>query len=141
MLGHMPYVDPTRNQFRDFARTAGEGPVWMLNLIRLRKKAAYEDARDASGEEAYKAYARESAKFFEGVGGTIVWSGQPDAVLIGPSKERWHLAFVAQYPSSEAFMEMVKDPGYQAIVFHRQAAVKTSRLIRIRPGASGRVFG
>jgi uncharacterized protein (DUF1330 family) len=137
----MPYIDPTRNQFRDYARTAGEGPVWMLNLIRLRKKAAYEDKREATGEEAYKAYARESAAFFQGVGGTILWSGSPDAVLIGPSKERWHMAFVAQYPSSEAFMEMVKNPGYQAIVYHRQAAVKTSRLIRIRPGVSGKLFG
>jgi len=138
MAGH---IDPTRNQFRAFARTAGDGPIWMLNLVRLRKKAAYEDGRKASGEEAYRAYARESAPFFEAVGGRIVVSGGPDAVLIGPEKERWDLAFIAEYPSSEAFMAMVKDPGYQAIVHHRQAAVKTSRLIRLRPQAAGRVFG
>ena len=137
----MPYIDPTKNQFREFARTGGEGPVLMLNLIRLRKKANYEDKRQSTGEEAYKAYARESAPFFEGVGGSIVWSGAPDAVLIGPAKERWHMAFLAQYPSSEAFMEMVKNPGYQAIVYHRQAAVKTSRLIRLRPGVAGKLFG
>ena len=135
------YIDPTRNQFRAFARTAGEGPIWMLNLVRLRKKAAYEDGRMASGEDAYTAYARESAPFFEAAGGRIVVSSTPDGVLIGPEKERWHLAFIAEYPSSEAFMAMVKDPGYQAIVHHRQAAVKTSRLIRLRPGTAGRVFG
>lgn len=117
------------------------GPIWMLNLIRLRKKAKYDDGRGATGGEAYAAYGRESEPFFKGVGGRIVWSGAPQCVLIGPDDERWDVAFVAEYPSAGAFADMIKDPGYQAVVHHRQAAVKDSRLIRLRPGAPGKLFG
>jgi uncharacterized protein (DUF1330 family) len=135
------HVDPTREQFGAFMKLEDDGPVWMLNLIRLRKNARYEDGREATGAEAYAAYGRESAPFFTGVGGKIVMSGKPQAVLIGPEDEHWDLAFIAEYPSAVAFGEMVKNPGYQAIVFHRQAAVKTSRLIRIKPGRPGHLFG
>jgi len=60
-------------------------------------------------------------------------------MLIGPSDEHWDIAFIAQYPNSGAFLEMVTNPDYQAIVFHRQAAVKDSRLIRLgeASGTSG----
>jgi len=135
------FVDPSKQQFGAFMSLADDGPIWMLNLIRLRKNAKYEDGREMSGAEAYAEYGRSSEPFFKGVGGKIVWAGQPQAVLIGPEDERWDMAFVAQYPSAAAFGEMVKNPGYQAVVHHRQAAVKTSRLIRIRPGEAGKLFG
>jgi uncharacterized protein (DUF1330 family) len=135
------HVDPSREQFGAFMKLPDTGPIWMLNLIRLRRSARYEDGRPATGADAYKEYAKTSEEYFRGVGGKIVWSGSPQAVLIGPDKERWDLAFVAEYPSAAAFGEMVKNPGYQAIVHHRTAAVKTSRLIRIAPGAAGKLFG
>ncbi len=135
------FVDPTRDQYAAFMKLPDDGRIWMLNLVRFRKKAKYADGSEATGAEAYAAYAKASAPFFEGVGGKLVWSGAPQAVLIGPDDEKWDAAFVAEYPSAAAFGDMVKDPGYQAIVYHRQAAVKTSRLIRIKPGQSGKVFG
>ncbi|MCA8888814.1 MAG: DUF1330 domain-containing protein, partial [Parvularculaceae bacterium] len=82
-----------------------------------------------------------SAPFFTGVGGRMVLSGAPLLMVIGPEKERWDVIFVAEYPNSAAFVDMVKNPGYQAIVHHRQAAVKDSRLIRLKPGEPARVFG
>lgn len=135
------HVDPTKSQFAAFAGLPDAGPIWMLNLIRLRKNAKYDDGREMTGAEAYAEYGRASAPFFTGVGGKIAWAGKPQAVLIGPEDEEWDMAFVAEYPSAAAFIEMVKNPGYQAIVFHRQAAVKTSRLIRMAPGAPGKLFG
>ena len=35
--------------------------------------------------------------------------------------------------SGQAFIDMIRDPGCRAAVGHRQAAVKTSRLIRMSP--------
>jgi len=135
------HVDPTGEQFAAFAGLPDDGPIWMLNLIRLRKKANYEDGRKATGAEAYAEYSRTVAPFLAGVGGKIAWAGNPQIVLIGPDDERWDMAFVAEYPSAAAFIDMVKNPGYQAIVHHRQAGVKTSRLIRIKPGSPGKPFG
>ncbi|MEQ8935859.1 MAG: DUF1330 domain-containing protein [Amphiplicatus sp.] len=134
-------IDPTREQFSAMMKMPDEGPIWMLNLIRLRKKAKYADGTKAAGAEAYASYGHASEEFFKGVGGRIVWSGKPEHVLIGPEDERWDLCFIAEYPSAAAFGEMVKHPGYQAIVHHRQAAVKDSRLIRLKPGEAGRLFG
>lgn len=82
---------------------------------------------------------------FQRVGGSIVWRGSMEAMLIGPDSEKWDAMFVAEYPNSGAFMEMVTDPVYRQAVVHRQAAVETSRLIRTAPGLlpsrSGTVFG
>lgn len=135
------YIDPTREQFAAFMKLPDKGPIWMLNLIRLRKSAKYEDGHEATGEEAYRQYAVTSEPFFKSVGGKIIWSGRPQMMMIGPDDKHWDLAFVAEYPNAAAFGAMVQNPGYQAIVHHRTAAVKDSRLIRIAPGAAGKIFG
>ncbi|GGY49754.1 DUF1330 domain-containing protein [Parvularcula lutaonensis] len=135
------FVDPDRDAFRQFAEKAIEGPVQMLNLIKLRERAAYDDGREASGAEAYKAYSAASAEFFEKVGGEITWRGVPQFPVIGPRDQVWDLGFVATYPSKDAFLQMVKDPGYQAIVFHRQAAVLDSRLYCFKTVESDGAFG
>lgn len=57
-------------------------------------------------------------------------------MVIGPATERWDAVFIAEYPNSGAFLEMVTDPVYRAAVVHRQAAVATSRLIRCAPKTS-----
>ncbi|MEM7546421.1 MAG: DUF1330 domain-containing protein [Pseudomonadota bacterium] len=122
-------IDPDREQFEAFKSLPRDKPVNMLNLVKLRFKAAYEDGREATGAEAYKAYGEASAPIFQRVGGMIIWRGAPKVTLIGPSEEAWHVAFIARYPTAAAFLTMVTDPEYQAIVYHRQAAVEDSRLI------------
>ena len=113
----------------------------MLNLVRLRERAAYTDGREATGAEAYAAYGRESLPVFSRLGGTIVWRGRFELMLIGPAQERWDVAFIAGYPSVAAFVEMIRDPVYREAVKHRQAAVEDSRLIRFKPDAAGASFG
>lgn len=135
------YIDPTSEQFRAMMKAPADGPVHMLNLIRLNERAAYEDGCEATGAEAYAAYGRESEPMFKKVGGNIIWSGASSLMVIGPNDKHWDLAFIAAYPSAAAFGDMVKDPAYQAIVFHRQAAVKDSRLIRMLPREAGSGFG
>ena len=135
------FIDPTREKFGEFRRLTRDGPVHMLNLVRLRQKAAYPDGREASGAEAYAAYGRESGPIFRRVGGRIAWSGAFELMLIGPAHERWDRCFIAEYPSGAGFVEMVKDPEYQKAVVHRQAAVEDSRLIRLEPKPAGQGFG
>lgn len=140
------YVDPDRAQFEAFKSLDRDRPIMMLNLVRYRAAAAYpaghpRAAEGLTGAEAYKFYSDESAPIFRRVGGEVIWSGAPLGVLIGPGDETWHAAFVARYPTAHAFLEMVTDPDYQLAVVHRQAAVKTSRLIRCEPRAAGGGFG
>lgn len=124
------HVDPERDQFEAFKKLPRDEPIMMLNMLRFRDYAAYEDGREATGAEAYAAYGRESGPIFRRVGGQIVWRGRPEIVLTGPKDERWHMIFVARYPTAGAFFEMLTDPDYRIAVKHRQAAVLDSRLIR-----------
>ena len=125
------YVDPERDQFDAFKLLPRNEPIMMLNLLRFREKAAYGDDREATGAEAYAAYGRGSRPVFSRVGGSIVWRGAPELMLIGPPEKCWDLAFVARYPSAGAFLEMVTDPDYRVAVKHRQAAILDSRLVRM----------
>lgn len=135
------FVDPTKESFAHFKDLPRDRPIHMLNLIRLRDEAAYPDGRKTSGLEAYRAYARESGPVFARLGGKQVWIGRPELTLIGPAGESWDIAFIAQYPSGEAFIGMLRDPVYREAVRHRQAAVADSRLIRLAPATPGSVFG
>ena len=125
------HVDPSREHFDAFKALPRDTPILMLNLVRLRGQAVYSDGRTTTGAEAYAAYGRDSLHVFRRVGGSIAWRGRPEQVVIGPTDERWDIAFIARYPSAAAFLDMVTDADYKLAVVHRQAAVDDSRLIRI----------
>lgn len=142
----MPYaIDPTRPQFEAFKALPRDTPIHMLNLIRLKARAAYPPGHPNAGKgmtglDAYREYGRTSGPIFRKLGGRIVWSGRPEVVLTGPADERWDLAFIAQYPNAGAFLAMVTDGEYREHVKHRQAAVEDSRLIRFFPLEAGEGF-
>ena len=139
-------IDPTREQFKAFMQASQNTPVQMLNLIRLRAKADYAPnhpfhGRDMAGLDAYREYGRTVAPILTRVGGRQVWAGRPELVLIGPSTERWDLAFIVEYPNALAFAEMVRDSEYREHTIHRQAAIEDSRVIRLSPFVPGERFG
>ena len=123
------HIDPERDQFDAFKKLPRDKPIMMLNLLRFREKASYEDNREATGAEAYAAYGSESGPVFRRVGGEIIWRGKPEQMVIGPKDEYWDMTFIARYPTAGAFLEMVTDQDYRKAVKHRQAAVEDSRLI------------
>jgi uncharacterized protein (DUF1330 family) len=136
------YLDPTKEIFAKFRQMDRPGPIHMLNLVKLRDKAAYTDGRAATGADAYRSYARESGPVFRRLGGRQVWIGKPELMLIGPQDcEQWDIAFIAEYPSVQAFVDMLRDPVYREAVKHRQAGVADSRLLRLQPAEPGKEFG
>ncbi len=137
----MSSVDPTREQFDAFKALPRDTPIHMLNLIRFNPTAVYPDGEQVTGARAYARYGKHSGPIFQRLGGEILWRGRGDCLLIGPSDEAWDVAFVARYPTAAAFMAMVTDPDYQAIVIHRQVAVADSRLLRLAPQDAGGGFG
>jgi uncharacterized protein (DUF1330 family) len=138
MTGH---IDPTKETFGLFKDLPLDHPIDMLNLVRLRQQATYPDGRVATGLEAYRAYGRDSGPVFTRLGGRQIWIGTPRLMLIGPADERWDIAFIARYPSGQAFIDMLRDPVYREAVKHRQAGVEESRLLRLDPGTPGAYFG
>ncbi|MEM6744698.1 MAG: DUF1330 domain-containing protein, partial [Pseudomonadota bacterium] len=101
------HVDPERAQFEGFKALPRDTPLNMLNLVRFREQAAYAAGhalagKGLSGAEAYANYGRDSAPVLARVGGSILWRGQFETVLIGPSEERWDACFIAAYPNAGA---------------------------------------
>jgi len=140
----MSHIDPERDQFEAFKDLPRDTPINMLNLVRFKDRADYEGTAPkgvVTGADAYKAYSRESGPIFARVGGSILWRGAPELMLIGPKDEAWDVAFVARYPNAGAFMEMVTDPDYRKAVKHRQAAVLDSRLLRCAELGDAKGFG
>ena len=132
------FIDPTREAFELFKSLPRDVPINMLNLLKFNESAQYpadhpHAAHGWSGSRAYQEYGKTSGPIFQRVGGSIIWRGEMEAMVIGPADRSWDMVFIARYPNSAAFMEMVTDPEYRKAVFNRQAAVKTSRLIRFKP--------
>ncbi|MCC0049489.1 MAG: DUF1330 domain-containing protein [Rhodobiaceae bacterium] len=140
------HLNPTREQFRALRDVPQDQPVLMINLLRFNDVARYAESdpeySDApvSGETAYGRYAAETEAIVLAAGGSQDWIGKPVLTVIGPETEAWDHAFVARYPSPQAFMDMVKNPGYQAAVRHRNAATADSRLICCAVQTPGATF-
>lgn len=106
-------------------------PFALINLLRYKDWADYAPGtvtQKCTGREAYERYTELSIPFIDKVGGVPMWRGHLAANLIGPESERWDEVLIMQYPDRRAFEEMLADPGYQATLFHRTAAVRDSRL-------------
>ena len=137
----MAHLAPTDAQIEQFRELMREGPIHMLSLVRLRARAAYPDGHEASGSEAYRAFAHESAPVLERVGGKQIWVGRFEMMVVGPSDERWDRVFIVEYPSDAAFAALMRDPAYREALKHHQAAVEDSRVIRLEPREPGAQFG
>lgn len=133
------YIDPDRQAWDLFKSLPRDQPIHMLNLIRLREAADYlpshpSHGQGVSGLDAYREYGRAIAPHLARLASRQVWAGAPQAMVTGPASEAWDLAFVVEYPGSQAFIDMVRDPDYRAnVVPHRTAAVADSRLSRLAP--------
>lgn len=129
------YVEPTPEGAAAFATRATEGPIVMLNLLRFRAVADYNDhptlvpPEPISGADAYRRYMAHGAPFFEAVEGEIQYAGEGGPNLIGPEHDRWDLMLLVRYPSKQAFLDFVSNPGYRAGLGHRVAALEDSRLL------------
>ena len=98
----------------------------MLNLVKLKDKAQYQDGResDISGLEAYMIYGKEVVEHLEKVGAKLIFSGVVDRLMIGEADDMWDLVAIAEYPNRKAMLEMIMDPAYNETAKHREAAIE-----------------
>jgi uncharacterized protein (DUF1330 family) len=105
-----------------FTRRASEGPVFMLNLLEFLPDG---------GAERYAEYGTAVAPILEGIGGRPVFAGRPAESLIGEGS--WDLMVLVEYPTRQAFLDMVSSPEYQAIAHLRTEALRRSELRAMDP--------
>ena len=118
-------VAPTEEQMKGFLEPGRDGPIYMLNLLKVKEKAEYADGRETvlSGAEAYAIYGQEVIQHLQKVGGAPMFSAGVERLMLGEVEELWDAAAIAMYPSRKAMLEMIMSPEYQASALHREAGL------------------
>jgi hypothetical protein len=68
---------------------------------------------------------------FKPDGGRIVWAGEPAAPLLG--EKGWDMVALVEYPSRQAFLEMIASPEYREIGHLRTEALEAGELHPMDP--------
>ena len=118
-------VTPNEEQLAGFLEGDTETPIKMVNLLKFKDKAEYEDGRETSlsGKEAYKIYADEVLGHLERVGGKSIFFGEVQRLMLGEVEELWDWVAIAEYPSRKAMLEMIINSEYQKSEEHRSAGL------------------
>ena len=127
-------VHPSTEQAQAFFGGTEDGPFVMVNLLKFREKAVYEDGSDADlpGMAAYLRYGMKVRDMIVAVGGKAGYSGPVTALMLGEVEELWDMVALAEYPSLAAMRAMVTDPEYQKIARHRDAGLAGQLNIKTR---------
>lgn len=130
-------VAPNKEQMAGFFEGDINSPISMVNLLKFKEKAEYEDGRDndLSGKEAYMIYGIEVQEHLKKVGGEMVFGGEISRLMLGEVEDLWDNVAVARYPSRTAMLEMMMDPDYQESEKHRSAGLLGQLNIETKEGA------
>jgi len=124
---------PTRERIAALLSDESEQPIVMLNLLKFRDKAQYQDGRGSglSGREAYMLYGRRMREIVMREGGRIVFSGAVRGLAIGTVEDLWDAAAMVEYPSAKAFARIATSPEVAEIGVHRAAGLAGQLLIPV----------
>lgn len=129
-------INPDRAQLRSLLQSGHEGPLQFVNLLAYRDEALYPDGHELataglSGAEAYGRYGLIALDHVTRRGGTLTLYNGVLEVLVGPAVS-WNEIAVMQYASLEAFVDMIRDRGYQAGLVHRDAGLAETEIFVTR---------
>ena len=118
-------VHPTKEQMEGFLEGDDNSPITMVNLLKFKDKAEYEDGRETnlSGKEAYAIYGKEVVKHLKNVGAEWIYSGDVKRLMLGEIEELWDMVALARYPSKKAMFDMITNSEYLESNKHRTAGL------------------
>ena len=121
----MNKVYPNKEQIKGFLEPVSEGPICMVNLLKFKEKAEYEDGRDTdlTGREAYALYEEGVKKLLQEIGGGVGFEGDVERLALGEVEELWDVVALAVWPSRGVMFEVMQSPDMQAISVHRSAGL------------------
>jgi uncharacterized protein (DUF1330 family) len=114
-------LEPTPEQFAALAARPPHAPVVMVNLLTFKVDG---------GRENYVRYAQAVVPHLQRVGATVHYAGTAPTVVIGNGERPgWDAILIAEYPTPQAFIDMVTDPDYAKVHELRAAALQHGDLI------------
>lgn len=110
-----------------------DGPIWMVNLMKYKKVAAYGDGTAGlSGQEADDRYA--PMDVLAAIGAEVVLFGDVDTQLLGDTTT-WDRVGVVKYPSRRSFIEMQSRPDFTERHVHKEAGMEFTIVMGCVPQA------
>ena len=118
-------VHPTKEQMDGFLEGDDDKPISMINLLKFKERAEYEDGRETNltGEEAYAIYGKEVIEHLNNVGAKWVFGGDVTRLMLGDIEELWDAVAIATYPSKKAMLKMITSHEYMESHKHRVAGL------------------
>jgi uncharacterized protein (DUF1330 family) len=119
-------VMPTSpDRIKEMMEEGPDGPIYMINLLKFKEKAEYEDGRetDLTGYEAYQLYAKEVAKLLTEFGGKGIFAGDVTFLALGQVEDLWDEVAIAMYPKRADLLQMSSSKKWQEISVHRTAGL------------------
>ena len=119
-------ITPSEKQMKMFMDFPDDKPIRMVNLLKFKTIAQYEDHRecDLTGEEAYAIYSLEVLEHLAKVGGKVIFSGKVRGLLLGEVEELWDAVAIAEYPNRTAMITMFTNEDYLQSHLHRTAGLE-----------------
>ncbi|MDP6979119.1 MAG: DUF1330 domain-containing protein [Myxococcota bacterium] len=135
-------VLPDGERIKGFLEPGPDGPIYMVNLLRFKEKAEYEDGRetDLTGKQAYATYGEGVQKLLAKVGGGGMFHADVTWLMLGEVEDLWDTVAIAMYPSRAKMFEMMRLPEMAEIGAHRSAGLAGQLNIETA-GASGQWLG
>ena len=106
----------------------------MLNLLKFRTRAAYDDGEALTGSAAY---ARYQHAFTVTVGAIsqaeVLYEGPVEQIFIGIAgtpETDWDMALIVRYPTRQHFLAMMAAPAYREALRHRYAGLERTVLLQ-----------
>lgn len=103
-----------------------EGPIFMVNLLKFKDKAEYDDGRETnlSGREAYMIYGRAVADILPKFGGRAIFAADVTFLSLGQVEELWDEVAIAMYPKRADMLRMSMSEEWREAAIHRSAGLK-----------------
>ena len=113
------------DRIEEMQQEGPEGPIYMINLLKFKAKAEYEDGRetDLTGNQAYQLYAKAVAKLLPVYGGKPVFAGDVTFLSLGQVEELWDEVAIAMYPRRADLFRMSSSKEWREIAVHRTAGL------------------
>ena len=117
-------VDINPEQLEKFTQNSNQGEFVMLNLLKFKPEG---------GKEYYARYLAESSPFAKAIGAGAEYFGLPQELLIG--RDEWDVVMMVKYPSRQAFLDLISNPGYLETHKWREKGVERSVLYPSTPAS------
>jgi uncharacterized protein (DUF1330 family) len=112
-------VDPRGADLKRYLAEDPSGPVVMLNLLRFKPDG---------GRERYLQYVEHFNRTAKPYGARTVYVGDGLTPVVAEEGQAWDAVLLVEYPSRQAFTDMIRDPEYQKGTHLRTEALEEAVL-------------